>query len=687
MVGNAWRSIRNRSLLQKFGLTALVAIALIGIVIGQLLRTSVERQVLDGAIGEAEVVSRLGLQNAIGPSELKNGLTSQRVRSLELALRSDFARIDVVDVVLWNLDRTVVFATDTTDIGTSSTVSTEVRRAEAGEALAIVVDLTADTDADPLLRRHGRVVQVYQPVRFGSSASAETSGVLRTSIPYGPIAETIAAETRRLYLALALACLALYALLFRLVADASSELQRRADENEQQARHDALTGLPNRTLFAEELDGILQRHGTHPLAIALIDLDRFKDVNDTLGHHTGDLLLIEVGRRLQETLRAHDLVARLGGDEFALVLTGMVDAEAALVVAGRVVEVIEEPFEIEGLQLDVGASIGVAMAPEHGTDLATLLQRADIAMYLAKRTGVGAALYDPTHDHHSPQQLALVGDLRRRMDEELVVHYQPKLDLRADRVCGVEALVRWDHPELGLLPPADFVPLAERSGMMNRLTSIVLEQSLAQLGRWLADGRDLHLAVNVSARGLHDAALTDVIESGLARNGVPAERLVLEVTETTIAADPDGARDVLGRLRSQGVRFSIDDFGTGYSSLAVLRSLPVNEIKIDREFVGDLSHPEGSAIVEYSIRLGHMLGLTVVAEGVEDPEDQPRLLGLGCDLGQGFWFAPPMPADELTAWLDARPDTDRSVPAPPAVPHPTTGSAGGVLDADETAIR
>ncbi|MEM9564751.1 MAG: EAL domain-containing protein [Actinomycetota bacterium] len=655
MVRHAWRSIRNRSLLQKFGLTALVAIALIGVVLGQLLRTSVERQVLDGAIGEAEVVSRLGLQNAIGPSELKAGLTSQRVRSLELLLRSDFARIDVVDVVLWNLDRTVVFATDTSDIGTVTTESIEVQRAASGEALAKVVDLRADDDADPLLRRHGRVVQVYQPVRFGSSITAETSGVLRTSIPYDPIAATIAAETRRLYLALALACLALYAMLFRLVANASSELQRRADENEQQARHDALTGLPNRTLFAEELNQILDRHGPHPLAIALIDLDRFKDVNDTLGHHTGDLLLIEVGRRLQETLRAHDLVARLGGDEFALVLTGMVDAEAALAVAGRVVEVIEEPFEIEGLQLDVGASIGVAMAPEHGTDLATLLQRADIAMYLAKRTGVGSALYDPTHDHHSRQQLALTGDLRRRMDDELVVHYQPKLDLASDRVCGVEALVRWDHPELGLLPPGDFVPLAERSGMMNRLTSIVLEQSLAQLGRWLADGRDLHLAVNVSARGLHDVALTDVIESGLVRHGVPAERLVLEVTETTIAADPDGARQVLGRLRAQGVRFSIDDFGTGYSSLAVLRSLPVNEIKIDREFVGDLSHPEGSAIVEYSIRLGHMLGLTVVAEGVEDDGAPPRLRELGCDLGQGFWFAPPMAADELTTWLDAGP--------------------------------
>jgi len=669
VVQRAWRSVRDRSLLQKFGLISLVAMTLIGVLLGQLLKTSVERQVLDGAIGEAEVVSRLGLQNAIGPSELQRGLSADRVRALELALRSDFARIDVVDVVLWNLDGTVVFATTTSDIGTTTARSVEWDRAVAGEPVASIVDLDTSENADPLLRRHGQVVQVHQPVRFGSNANSETSGILRTSIPYGPIAETMAEEIRGLYLALAAAFVALYLLLFRLVANASSELQRRADENEQQAKHDALTGLPNRTLFAEELGTILDRNRRQNLAIALIDLDRFKDVNDTLGHHHGDLLLIEVGKRLKAALRPSDAVARLGGDEFALVLTGVGDAGEAMEVADRVVSIIEKPFEIEGIRLDVGASAGVAIAPEHGDDLATLLQRADIAMYLAKRSRVRCAIYDPTHDHHSRQELTLAGDLRRGMDDQLVVHYQPKVDLVGDQVFGVEALVRWQHPELGLLQPGRFVPLAERTGMMDRMTRIVLEQSLAQLRRWLDDGRDLHVAVNVSARGLHDRALVDVVDAGLRRHGVPAERLVLEITETTIAADPEGARRVLSSLCERGVRFSIDDFGTGYSSLAVLRSMPVNEMKIDREFVSHLANPEGSAIVEYSIRLGHVLGLTVVAEGVEEPSDVERLRRLGCDLAQGYWFAKPMPAAELSAWLDARrrapSPTRRAVPALP----------------------
>ena len=673
MIRRLWRSVRNRSLLQKFGLIALFAIVVMGLVLGQLLQASVERQVLAGAIGEAEVVSRLGLQNAIDRTELENGLSPDRVRSLDLTLRSDFARIGVVDVVLWRPDGTVVYATATTEIGTMTTPSPEFARAVDGEPQARIVDLTTAGDADPLLRRHGEVVQVYQPVRFGSTANPEASGVLRTSIPFGPVAETIAEETRRLYAALAVACLGLYTLLFRLVANASSELRRRADENEWQAKHDALTGLPNRTLFAEQLRTILDHRDSAPLAIALIDLDRFKEVNDTLGHHHGDLLLVEVGRRLQTALRPTDAVARLGGDEFALVLTDIGDSDGARKVVERIVQAIEHPVEIEGLRIDVGASAGVAMSPEHGGELALLLQRADIAMYVAKRAGTSCALYDPSHDHHSRQQLALAADLRRSMAEQLVVFYQPKVDLTTERICGVEALVRWDHPEHGLLPPAHFLPLAERSGMMQALTGIVLDQSLAQLRRWLDEGRDLHLAVNVSARSLHDGTLAEAIGSMLARHGVSAERLVLEITETAFGADAGGAREVLLELREQGVRFSIDDFGTGYSSLAVLRSLPVDELKIDQQFVGDLAHPDGSAIVEYSIQLGHMLGLTVVAEGVEHEADPPLLRHLDCDLAQGYWFGHPMRARDLTAWMDARPGAGEATSPGPG-PHPTARS-------------
>lgn len=665
------RSITNSSLLTKFGLISLIAMTLIGLVLGQLLERSIKSQVLAGAIAEAEVVSRLGLQDAVRPSEIRNGLSPERVRALQLSIRSDFARIDVVDVELWDLDRTVIFATDTSVIGTTSESSDELTAAAAGTPVARITDVTNDESADRLLRRHGTVVHVYQPVRFGSIDNPENAGVLRTSIPYEPIAQSIAEQTRRLYLALACAFFLLYILLFRLVANASAELRMRADENEKQARHDALTGLPNRMLFAEELDTILDQEGSESLAIALIDLDRFKEVNDTLGHHHGDLLLVEVGRRLEESLRPGDAVARLGGDEFALVLTDVADERAALAVAKRLVHEIETPFEVEGLQLDIGASVGLAMAPQHGSDLVTLLQRADIAMYQAKRSGVGCALYDSSDDHNSREQLSMASELRQSMADQLTVYYQPKIDLGAGQPCGVEALVRWNHPEHGLIMPDTFIPLAERGGMMNSLTMIVLEKSLAQLRQWLHEGRDLHLAVNVSARGLHNREFVTVVGDLLLRHQVPAERLVLEITETTIAEDPEGAREVLAQLQDLGVRFSIDDFGTGHSSLALLRSLPVSELKIDRSFISDLSHPEGLAIVDYSVQLGHMLGLAVVAEGVEQETDQTELRKLGCDIAQGYWYARPMPAEDLNAWLDD--PGHRPLPPSPTA-RPATGA-------------
>ncbi|MEM8924280.1 MAG: EAL domain-containing protein [Actinomycetota bacterium] len=647
--------LRNRSLLTKFGLISLIAITLLGVTLGQMLRSSVERRAFDGAIAEAELVVRLGLQREISSNELRTGLSADRIRAIQMALRADFARIDVVDVVVWNLDDTVVFATSSTVVGEKATTTAELRGAAAGEPSVHIVDIGDDGDVSPVLRQHGKLVQVYQPIRFGSFERSDTDGVVRTSIPYGPVAETIRAETRRLFLVLVGALVVLYALLFRLVANASAELRRRADQNEHQARHDALTGLPNRMLFTEELDRRLDRGSSDPFAVVLIDLDRFKEVNDTLGHHIGDLLLVEVGRRLDKTMRDSDVVARLGGDEFALVLTEVDGPEAALHAAHRIVDAIEAPFEVEGLRLDVGASIGVAMAPQHGNDLVTLLQRADVAMYQAKDSGTShALLYDPDDDHHNREQLALAGEFRRAIDTELVAFYQPKIDLATDRVCGVEALVRWDHPEHGLLSPDTFVPLAERGGLMNDLTRVVLDQSARQLCRWLDDGHDLHVAVNVSAAGLHDDELVAMVSRCLDRHGLATERLVLEITETTIAADPDRARQVLQVLRDQGVRISIDDFGTGYSSLAVLRSMPVNELKIDRQFVGDLGHPEGSAIVKYSAQLGHMLGLNVVAEGVEKDSDPPALLELGCDIAQGYWYARPMPGDDLTAWLTAR---------------------------------
>ena len=466
-------AFRHRSLLTNFGLISLIAITVIGLVLGNMLRASVERQVLDGAIAEAEVVSQLGLRDIIGPRELANGLSPTRLDAVRFGLRADLAEIGVVDMVLWNLDNDVVFATDDEMIGRASPTNSEIMRAAGGRPAVRITDVSA-ARAD--LQEHGSVVEVFQPVRFGTVGTAEVVGVLMTAIPYGPVAAAIDLEVSRLRVVLFTVFLLLYAVLFRLVANASVELRARADQNEWQARHDGLTGLPNRVLFSEEIATELDVTPSGPIAVVMLDLDRFKEVNDTLGHHHGDLLLMEVGQRLEATLRPSDRVARFGGDEFALMLADVKDTATALVVANRIVEAIAEPFEVGGLRLDVGASLGLAMSPEHGTDLATLLQKADIAMYQAKREGSDCVLYDPDNDHHSREQLALAGELRRGMENELVVHFQPKVELEDERVCGVEALVRWNHPEHGLLPPGEFMAMAERSGLMNGLTRVVLAE-------------------------------------------------------------------------------------------------------------------------------------------------------------------------------------------------------------------
>lgn len=651
MIKTALRLLRQRSLLQKFALISLLAISLIGIFLGQLLRTSVERQVLNGAISEAEVVSRLALHSAIGPEELKNGLDPDRIRALKLELQTDFARIDVVDLVLWNLEREIVFATDVSQIGKITPASNALTQAFSSKPLVHIRDVAHEQQTHPVLRRYGKIIEVYQPVQFGSVDRGSIVGVLRTAIPYAPVAQTIANETKRLYLALVLAFVALYTVLFKLFSNASAELQNRADTNEHQARHDALTGLPNRTQFSEVTRNILDKRTPNMLAVALLDLDRFKEVNDTLGHHYGDKLLVEVARRLTDTLKAPNIVARLGGDEFALLLSDVTSAEDALETAKRVVVAMEDPFKIEEEQIGIGASIGVSIAPDDGCDLTTLLQKADVAMYCTKRAKTGYALYDSSQDNNSREQLILVGELRQSMAEQLIVYFQPKIEISSDQLCGVEALVRWDHPERGILSPDTFVPLVERSGLMDSMTAIVLEKSLQQLRAWLDDGFNLHMAVNISAQGLQDNHLEIVIDELLTKYSIQPELLILEITETAIATDQARAQETIQSMVKNGLKFSIDDFGTGYSSLAVLRSLPVNELKIDRMFINDLAHPDGISIVEYCINLGHTLGMSVVAEGVQSQSDLDILKHLGCDVAQGFWFARPMPADELTGWM------------------------------------
>ncbi len=438
-----------------------------------------------------------------------------------------------------------------------------------------------------------------------------------------------------------------------------------AAERERQALHDGLTGLPNRVFLHERTTRLLgeaERTGG-VTGILLIDLDHFKEINDTLGHYVGDQLIREVGERLRSVLREGDTVARLGGDEFAVLTTRLSGPDDAIQVATRLLEALAEPMTIDGARLDVQASIGIAISPDHGSDAQTLLQRADVALYAAKEERGRASLYEPEGDLHSPEKLALLGELREGIPSgQLRVHYQPKCDAKTGVLVGLEALVRWEHPVRGLVPPDEFIPVAENTGLIGALTLEVLEQALRQ-ARLLRDaGHALGVAVNLSVRVLTDLDLPRQVAGLLGRFGVPADALTLEVTESTIMVDPVRTMQVLGLLRDIGVVLSIDDFGTGYSSLAYLKRLQAHELKIDKSFVtGMATNSNDAVIVRSTIELGHNLGLRLVAEGVEDPGTWTMLKALGCDVVQGYYLSRPMPASALLDWLAAYDQSEQRV--------------------------
>jgi diguanylate cyclase (GGDEF)-like protein len=505
-----------------------------------------------------------------------------------------------------------------------------------------------------LLRRHGDLLllQIGARMRPGGPILA----VVRAYAPLGASQAKATADVRSVLAVLAVGLLVFWLAGYRLVVGASRALARQAATNKHLATHDTLTGLPNRALLRDRVDQAIRqsaRTGRH-VALMLTDLDRFKEINDTLGHRYGDQLLRQIGPRLQEVLRDGDTIARLGGDEFVIMLPDLPSSEAALSVAEKIAEALQEPFVLEGVVVDVGSSIGLAVTPEHGDDFDQLLQRADIAMYVAKQDNLGVVTYAPELDSNSPTRLALLGELRRAVetDDQLVLHYQPKAELPSGRIAGVEALVRWQHPVHGLLSPAEFIPLAERTGIVRPLTWHILRTALEQNAQWAADGIELRVAVNISARCLLDANFPNGVAELLAETGVPAERLELELTESAVMADPDLALTILRALDEQGIRLAIDDFGTGYSSLAYLKKLPVHELKIDRTFVTRMdSDPSDAAIVRSSLDLARNLNLEVVAEGVETPEVWERLINLGCSIAQGYYLLRPVPAEELTSWL------------------------------------
>ena len=552
-------------------------------------------------------------------------------------LRDGTLRVELID-----LHGRITYSTEHARAGRRAENLDLVREAIAG---TVVSDATSVVQ--PARKQETHALEAFAAVRFGD----RPTGVFALAQDYGPIA----AAARRTFVpvvgVLELVLLGLYIVLFPILRRVTSRMRRQMETIEYQVLHDALTGLPNRTHFAAMVEDVLTRSGGHA-AVMLVDLDRFKDVNDTLGHASGDLLLAELGQRLVAAVSDDERVARLGGDEFGIVSARATDARAATELAEHVRVALARPIEVAGVSLEVQASAGIALAPEHCDDADELLRMADVAMYAAKRA-LAPQIYAPSLDENSPARLALVSQLRHALTrDEIVLHYQPQIDLRTGALHGVEALVRWRHPRRGMLAPDEFLPVAEHAGLMRALTRHVLEQALRQACAWNEAGYALLVAVNVSGRDLVDSRLSDEIAGALHEHGVDPTTLELEITESTLLSDPGRAAAVLGKLGDLGVRLAIDDYGTGYSSLAHLKRLPVDALKIDKSFVTRMtSEPSDAMIVRSTIDLAHSLGLRVVAEGVEDETTRLGLAGMGCDIAQGYLFSRPLPAAAVTEWL------------------------------------
>jgi diguanylate cyclase (GGDEF)-like protein len=650
--------------LAAYAALVLVPILVLGAVTAADYRSAARQRGVAEGRSEALVVAQTAVEPVLDGQPLSLGLTGTERADMRRLVARAVGEHDVLRLRLRDLAGNVVFSDDGS--GFKDKPEDEALDAAHGEVVARLTHLNSDSndtgEAGP------ESVEVYVPLTAGTPS--HRVGVLEIYLPYAPISADVSAELGRLYLELAVGLASLYLVLSVITFSVSRGLRRQAKWNAYLAEHDTLTELPNRALFHHRAAAALAAvPAGKPIAIAIIDLDRFKEVNDTLGHQNGDHLLTELARRLDAETRPGDTVARLGGDEFGVILTDVVDAEGAL---RRLRGVIEVEALISGLPLSVEASVGFVVAPEDGTDVDELLQRADIAMYVAKAHRAGVVRYDPSQNSYDAANLGLIAELRRAIAaDELVLHYQPKTNLDDGRVEAIEALVRWEHPTQGLLPPGRFVPLAEQTDIIFDLTTWVLERALDDLHR-IPD--DIAVAVNVSARSLSHGDFADSVVEALDRNHVPARRLIIEVTETALLTDPERAAAILGALSAHGVRISIDDFGSGQTSLGYLCTLPVDELKIDRSFVSDmLDSPAHKAVVRSIVDLGHNLSLRVVGEGVETSSVLSSLRSVGCDEAQGFLLARPMPQAKLLEWLDRalppEPTTEQRLP-PSASPAP-----------------
>ena len=632
-----------------YAVISLVPVLVLGLVLARSLRDEARERGLAEGRSEAALVAQTAIEPLLDGRQLSRGVSPAERRALRRLVGRAVGERKVLRLRVRDLAGQVVFSDDGS--GFQANPEDEALAAARGLVVARLTRLNADSNDQG--RTGVPSVEIYLPLKGGTPA--RRVGVLEAYLPYAPISHDVTAGLHGLYIDLAIGLAMLYLALFAITWSVSRGLRREVALNAFLAEHDALTELPNRTLFhrrAEAAVGLGMRRA-EPVAIAIIDLDRFKDINDTLGHHNGDRLLTELARRVAANTRPHDTVARLGGDEFGLILRDAAGAEQAL---HRLRAIIDEEIEVSGLPLSVEASIGFVIAPEDGADVDTLIQRADVAMYFAKARHCGVMRYAPSLDDYDAAKLSLVGELRHAIDAgELVLHYQPQATLADGRVEAVEALVRWQHPTHGLLYPDRFLPLAEQTDVIDKLTLWVLRTALSEVRGLPSPADELAVAINVSARSIGRMELAKSIIETLEDLDVPPERLVIEVTETALLADPERAAAVLRDLASAGVKVSLDDFGRGQTSLGYLSALPIHELKIDKSFVLDmLENPAHAAIVRSIVDLGHNLALRVVGEGVETAVVMDALRESECDVAQGFLLARPMDAEHLSAWLAPR---------------------------------
>ncbi len=667
---------RRWSLTRYFGVVSFLAMAALGVALVWMTgRVMHEQSVRDGTQSAASVMAYAAAPLPPGAFDIAV-LSDAQHESVRSATSLFSSRL--VELRLWSTAGALMYSSTDATVGFPDTERLAQVLAD-GEADAQVLDDVNQVDSIGTGATVTEVLDVYVPVRAsdardlagavigsplptaapGTAGSDPVIGAAEIVLDHTEAVATLTQARGTVTLVVGGGLVALWLLLFRTVHATSKRLQASAMENARLALLDSLTGLPNRRLLADRMrrDVAEALRSGGRVGLVLLDIDRFKDINDSLGHDHGDELLEQVAERLRGALRDEDVVARLGGDEFAVLLPDVRSVANAERLARRVRQLFIPPFQLGEMSLHVETSVGVACIPDHASDASSLMRTADVAMYSAKHHRTGVAVYDPDEDHSSPQRLVLLGDLHHAIEapvgeSELVMHYQPKVSLETGGPVGYEALMRWDHPTRGLLLPGAFIPLAEQSGLIHELTRFALTSAITQLARWREAGTPLPVAVNLSAHDVTTTAVVDAIEGLLVEHDVPAALLEVEITETALVADPSRIVPVLERLGALGVHVAIDDFGIGNTSISQLRDLPVGELKIDRLFVADLRDGDGErseVVVQAMVDLAHSFGLRVVAEGVEDEQTAATLRRLGVDRAQGFWYSPAVPPEEVPA--------------------------------------